>query len=1025
MANKKIEIEVGVKTDQLDSAAVKLGELKKLSSKISVQYDIDGKPIDVVIDKSLNLKRQVVELTKSLRSVKEGSAEFQLLSSKLSDTNDKLSASNAKSRDLLGSLQLIPGPIGQIASQLNGAISALKLFSGFSLKDIGFQIKELNNDLTDIIKNLFGFGKAAVEAKDTTATGINTIGEKINTAAVADNTKEQVLNADAKLEDAKDTALNTLQVDRNTLAQVENSIVVKQASADFLRLSIAEQNAAAAAGDDLAIRKINILAQKQETVLREINTLETQKATLTTKLDTLAKEADTVATFSLSAAIRALTASVLFWVGILAAAGYAVYKYLSAQEELTLAEKEGLEVQKKSVEIGQENLGLLKNLIVTVNKSGLTQREKNKAVNEYNEKLGETLGKVKTYDELEKKLITNGPAYVKYLEIKSKAEAAYALSVEATKQALLKGAEDPSANANFWDRLSGIVESNNYGETVKKQGAINRDIQKKELEKTATDYFTLFSGFQKEANDLADQLKLPIPQIKLDKGDTKGLDDAYQKLVADLDAQIQLEVNKENTKRETLQKLLDLKRKLVTEHDKLTYNQVELLKQDNSKKIDAALNDDSKRIEAFYAKTDQIANEAIQDEQKREEAARTQKLNQDILALSYDEEFLKSSLEEQGKIRLDLETKYDQDILNIKDKFFQEKYKKEQDAFLKEQELRVKNKEQELAIDQQRIDDKTKFVDVFGDFFFGNKGLKAIWEQYSVDLRAAYQEEYDTNMAKYAADEEALTTNLANKGITQATYDEQIIQLNDKRVASAEKNTSKQLELDKIEVDSRRASADALVNIGSNLVGLLGALNKKSKGMQIAAAIVEAGVAIARVIIDTQGAIVAYKRSVALLGPIGDALALQYAVRSKIGAGIAIATIVASGIGKLNSLKDTGDEGGGGGQQSSSTTRGMARGGMIGGKRHAEGGTLIEAEKGEAVLTRGAVSMFGPMLSMMNQAGGGVSFNSNLMTTRQDNPILSNPAQDQAPIVVKTYVVEKDMVTQMNKQARLKDLSTL
>lgn len=86
---------------------------------------------------------------------------------------------------------------------------------------------------------------------------------------------------------------------------------------------------------------------------------------------------------------------------------------------------------------------------------------------------------------------------------------------------------------------------------------------------------------------------------------------------------------------------------------------------------------------------------------------------------------------------------------------------------------------------------------------------------------------------------------------------------------------------------------------------------------------------------------------------------------------------------------------------------------------------LIEAEKGEAILTRGAVSMFGPLLSMMNQAGGGVSFNSNLMTTRQDNPIVANPAQEQAPIVVKTYVVEKDMVNQMNKQARLKDLSTL
>jgi hypothetical protein len=61
--------------------------------------------------------------------------------------------------------------------------------------------------------------------------------------------------------------------------------------------------------------------------------------------------------------------------------------------------------------------------------------------------------------------------------------------------------------------------------------------------------------------------------------------------------------------------------------------------------------------------------------------------------------------------------------------------------------------------------------------------------------------------------------------------------------------------------------------------------------------------------------------------------------------------------------------------------RSYESGGMIGGRRHAEGGTLIEAEKGEAIMTRGAVTMFAPMLSMMNQMGGGTSFNPSLMTT--------------------------------------------
>lgn len=51
-----------------------------------------------------------------------------------------------------------------------------------------------------------------------------------------------------------------------------------------------------------------------------------------------------------------------------------------------------------------------------------------------------------------------------------------------------------------------------------------------------------------------------------------------------------------------------------------------------------------------------------------------------------------------------------------------------------------------------------------------------------------------------------------------------------------------------------------------------------------------------------------------------------------------------------------------------------ARGGMISGPSHAQGGTIIEAEGGEAVMTRRAVSMFGPLLSAINVLGGGVPF---------------------------------------------------
>lgn len=149
---------------------------------------------------------------------------------------------------------------------------------------------------------------------------------------------------------------------------------------------------------------------------------------------------------------------------------------------------------------------------------------------------------------------------------------------------------------------------------------------------------------------------------------------------------------------------------------------------------------------------------------------------------------------------------------------------------------------------------------------------------------------------------------------------------------------------------------------------------------------------------------------------------------------IAAAAAIVAGLANVSKIKSTEYDSGGGGSSSAAAAekpamanygRSYADGGMIGGNRHSDGGTIIEAEKGEAIMTRGAVSMFGPMLSMMNQAGGGTSFNPNLMTTSYDKPNVLNPSQEQNPIIVKSYVVSSDMTSAQEKNARLKDLSTL
>ena len=144
-------------------------------------------------------------------------------------------------------------------------------------------------------------------------------------------------------------------------------------------------------------------------------------------------------------------------------------------------------------------------------------------------------------------------------------------------------------------------------------------------------------------------------------------------------------------------------------------------------------------------------------------------------------------------------------------------------------------------------------------------------------------------------------------------------------------------------------------------------------------------------------------------------------------AAVSAATVIAQaakGIVDINSARNQASSSStaGGNQYADGSFRGYAEGGLIGGRRHAQGGTMIEAEAGEAVMTRGAVTLFAPLLSTLNQMGGGTSFGSTMVST-YDKPVDGNNNAEQA--IIKTYVVEGDLTSAQHRQARLKNLSTL
>ena len=294
-----------------------------------------------------------------------------------------------------------------------------------------------------------------------------------------------------------------------------------------------------------------------------------------------------------------------------------------------------------------------------------------------------------------------------------------------------------------------------------------------------------------------------------------------------------------------------------------------------------------------------------------------------------------------------------------------------------------------------------------------------------IDLREAYKTEHDEANAKYEQELTDLKAAFDAKKLTQEEYANKVIETNGKIADNNQQQFDRNRQLDQLEIQAKKETAAATVQVAENLVGLLNALGAFSTDWQIAAALADAILGIAKIVIATQTAIAEFSASVAWMGPVGVPIATAYAVKQKIQAGLGIAAITVGAIGKINSIKGNS---GAASASNSNQPKGMGKnygdGGMIDGPRHAGGGVMINAEGGEAVMTRGAVTMFRPLLSMMNQAGGGTSFNRGATgQANYDNPKTINGPTD--PQIIKTYVVENELTSHQHRVARLKDLSTL
>lgn len=245
-----------------------------------------------------------------------------------------------------------------------------------------------------------------------------------------------------------------------------------------------------------------------------------------------------------------------------------------------------------------EQIAKLKILSETVKKGGLSFDEKNKAVKDFNESLGDSLGSAKDYEELEKRLIDNSDNYIKYLQLKAKAEAAYRLQVEATMLAMRTRNEVEEAGIReFVKAIFGDKTPDQYAKE-----AANKEADK--IQRTADKYGEEYEKIKKEQEELAAAINIvgDKPKEKLTndiKAYTTLLED-FVKKSKDLKNSL-IENDREREKSIITDQLNDEKEKYK--------KQIEALKVNNEKKLElleaynAIYNEETGKAYEQYRKT--------------------------------------------------------------------------------------------------------------------------------------------------------------------------------------------------------------------------------------------------------------------------------------------------------------------------------------------------------------------------------------------------------------------------------------
>ena len=1000
--------------------------------KVELVFDFNTQDVKIATDQTLSLTQQLRILKKELLKTEEGTQEFDILKNKVNETTDSVSRVNTKSREFFSTLQLIPGPIGEIAGRIDGAISLLKTFSSFSLKDIQSQFKALGADLSNIVSNFLGLKdkqKEIIDSNNQLTTSNNNVSSSIqnvdSSSVQAAKSINDTITANEKSLGANNEVIKGLKDKLDTETQLQGalkaSIVEEQEKLLTLKKGSTEYKASVQSietyngelqnsikyekrySTELGIKQAEL---KTSTTATNTSTTSTQTLTTATNAETIAAEVNTIATTEQTFAMRALAAA---------------ENAASTAGTILKAVLAGLGIGLIIAAI-TTLIGYISSWVSSTGQADAANKRLNDTLKEQQRVLDNSLKSVDTFTKLA----------VLRAKIAGKSEKEI---FDIQKQ----GGEDrlnlltDSDNALFEEQKKLANKQGIYAKlTDEQRTTLSKEFNEKSLKVNQDIIGQILTN---EEAALTEQLRI----VEKGRGKNKKTAEEIAKerleaLKAKLDAQIQLEIDAEKrggiTREAVLKQLLDSRLQLELNDVKKSQAEKDLLKQQYTEKLKTALEDDAKVIrDKRIAELDALIQiekdkgaEGLDTTREGLQTLLNQRMEFELLAVNDVEksEAEKTAIRQKYARLLDDEIKKDNDKRNqIRfqqlDKELQDldgNYEAQVGKFVEIQTEITNNltleEEKRFQLRKNYHDQYLQLLDQ------GNKNeIDLITAKYG--KFAQYDGDYYNALReKYKNDEVQLKDAKDKKLITQEEYDQRII-------ASG----NAQIELDKQQAASKEELAGVVGNALGAVADLVGRNTVAGKAL-----------AIAQATIDTYAG--ASKALAAYPPPFNF---------------IAAGAVIISGllnVKKILSVKVPGASDSTSGASTAKPSVGpiqvnaikRAKGGIV---RRAEGGDVIGdgdetsdsipamLSDGEYVVNARSTKMFRPLLASINNYGsipgfaaGGVVMGSNTKPGNSNNETLIERLTDSiSNRPIQTYVVSNTMSNQQQFDRTIKSRSLI